>query len=124
MGELMYPCAVLLAVGQISGPTQTGIATRCVSVEEQGTLQAANGSLDVIGKMASAGLVAVLFKPVVNIGQPGAIWWIGSGTLLGGIWIAFNLKRCLPPTFQDACYLGEEDFEELSFEDSEDVSSE
>jgi len=97
---LMFPCMILLAVGAVSGPVQTAIATRCVTDSEQGTLQAANGSLDVIGKMASAGLVSVLFQPVMKIDQPGIIWWTACLTALGGVWIAFNLHRFLPPTFK------------------------
>merc|ERR1712187_168595 len=82
--ELMYACAILLACGQISSPTQTGIAIRCISESEQGTFQAANGALDVLGKIVSAALVAATFKPLTRIGQPGVIWWIACALLLVG----------------------------------------
>merc|ERR1711920_697221 len=99
--ELTYPCAILLACGQISSPTQTGVAVRCVSESEQGTFQAANGSLDVVAKIVSAAMVAAIFKPLVDAGQAGVIWWIGCAVLLLGTRVAFKLGDYLPSTFHE-----------------------
>lgn len=96
---LMFPCVMILAMGMVSGPVQTAIATRCVGDDQQGALQAANGSLDVIGKMVSAGLVTGLFQPIMQINQPGIIWWVACLTATGGVWSACSLHRFLPATF-------------------------
>lgn len=97
---LLFPCMLILAMGAVSGPVQNAIATRCVGDNEQGILQAANGSLDVVGKMVSAGMVSVLFQPIMSINQPAIIWWIASVLAMAGVWAAFNLHRYLPATFQ------------------------
>lgn len=98
---LMYVACILLGVGTISGPTQTAIASRCVEKSEQGVLQAANGSLDVVGKMLASGLVSLTFKPLVHAGQPGVIWWIASLVLLPGVAIALRVLQLLPPGFRE-----------------------
>jgi DHA1 family tetracycline resistance protein-like MFS transporter len=93
---LIYPSIGVFAMGMISGPTQLSVASSYVAKEEQGKLQAANGCLDVIGKVAGPLIAAVVTMPAKRLGQPNIVFYVAALFLLPGVIIAFRLQRHLP----------------------------
>uniref|UniRef100_A0A7S0BC00 Major facilitator superfamily (MFS) profile domain-containing protein n=1 Tax=Pyrodinium bahamense TaxID=73915 RepID=A0A7S0BC00_9DINO len=94
------------AVGTISNPAESAIASSFVDRSGQGKLQAANASLDVVGKMAAALSVYLMWEPSVNAGHPGAIWWFGCAIMVPGVVLAFWLARLAPACLSAASHLG------------------
>lgn len=93
----MYVGIVLLALGAISNPAESALASGAVEKKEQGKLQAANSALDVLGKITGSFGVYLIFEPTARVGQPGIIWFCACLIMVPGVVLAFRLKRLLPP---------------------------
>jgi len=105
---LVYLAMVTFAFGAMSNPTEMAVVSQCVPATVQGKLQAANGCLDVIGKLMSSLMVFLLFEPMARAGQPGVIWWIASIVLLPGVLLSFRIQRLLPESYGQKASVAED----------------
>lgn len=100
--SVVYIVMMFLGIGAISNPAEYALAARCVGKDEQGKLQAATGSFDVIGKMLANAGVALIYERSVAAGAPGAIWLFAAVCLSPAVYFAFQLRGFLPSTVLEA----------------------
>lgn len=99
----LYLVMVCFSFGAISNPAEVAIASRFVGPCAQGRLQAANGVMDVVSKVAGSFLVFTVWEPSARAGQPGVVWWVAAFIMIPGVLLAFNIRRFLPLDFDKAC---------------------
>lgn len=92
----LFAALTIFALGAISGPTQSSVATMCVSEREQGTLQGAVGTLEVLGRVIGPFTGARVWVLAATGEHFAYLWWAGGVLLLPGLLIAFILPCFLP----------------------------
>ena len=65
--------------------------------------QAANGSLDTIGKIFGPLLALVVFAPTAAAGHASALFFVAAAVLAPGVVLAYTLQRCMPGAVVARC---------------------
>jgi len=102
-GLSVYLVMMLLGAGSMSNPAEYALSARCVGKDEQGKLQAATGSFDVLGKMIGSAAVALIFESSTKAGFAGAIWWFAAAALTPAVFFTvFCIRSALPERVREA----------------------